>query len=179
MKLKHLLMASVLFASTLAITPASLTNAQEIKGEGEVWMDYNYNDVKDLPSKVKIDLTNPEEISTLDIKYLAFGEGHTYLNRDSQGWWGTHATSVSNGKLVVFFSVVGTLLRLPKGNTVFQRLDEDSTTVWGKQDGFASVTTKSGTKGESGDKYIAESIHQVQVGTMSSSTHTIEEITLK
>lgn len=179
MKAKHLLVATALFASTLSITPTSFTKAQEIKSKEEVWVDYDYSEIKDLPSKVNFDFTDSDEISIQDISTIAFGTGYSYVNRDGLTWYGTHATSISKGKGVLYFSVFGELLRQPKGNTKLQLLDQDNVTVYSKNDGIATITTRSGIQGESGDKYISKSVHAVNLGLTHDRVSTMEEVILK
>ncbi|MFB5089364.1 hypothetical protein PGC35_19600 [Psychrobacillus sp. PGGUH221] len=177
MKTKHILMVATIFVSTFAISPASFTQAQENTSKDEVWVDYDYNDIKDLPSKVTMDLTNPDEISTRDTTILPFGEGLTYLNRDGLEWYGTHATSVKNGKAIFYFAVQGELLKKPKGSTSLNRLDQDSDTVHATNDGLVLVTTR-GNTGIVGDTMIAKSSHQVNLGWSVTNRDTIEQVEL-
>lgn len=178
MKVKNLLVATAILASTITITHSGSAIAQDLTSKEEVWADYNYDDIKDLPSKVNIELTNSDGFSTQDISGVAFGTGLTYLNRDGLEWFGTHATSITDGKLIMYFSVIGELLKKPKGSSSLIILDQDSDTIYGEDEGMAIVDTR-GNTGLVGDTMIAKSHHEVHLGWSTSDTDTIEEVVLK
>lgn len=179
MKVKKLLIASAILASTLA--GANFANAQDVSNkknislQNEEWADYDYDDVKDLPSKVIMPLTDSNEITTLaDNATLAFGEGDTYLNRDGLSWYGTHATTVTNGKLIMYFSVFGDLLKKPKGSSSLKMIDNDVDTKYATNNGVVIAETE-GATGVVGDTIIAKSHHEVNLGWSTSTADTKAE----
>lgn len=183
MNVKSLLVASALFATTFAVTPIHSANAEEDTGS-EVWADYDYNDIKDLPSSVEIDITNPEEtdpeetnpgeVAPHATSPVAFGQGSTYINRDGMDFYGTHATSVKNGKLIISFSVFGDLAIKKKGTTKIKILDQDSDVIYTKQNGIAMGETRAKT-GAVGDTMISKSHHNVNLGWSTSDTDTVAQ----
>ncbi|WP_342558849.1 hypothetical protein [Metasolibacillus sp. FSL K6-0083] len=176
MKIKKRL-STIALATTFLITSITLVNAQEITNKEEILTNYNYDDIKSFPSKITFDLTNPNEVSTYALGTVAFGQGGTFLNQDGMTWYGSHYTSVTNGKLIFSFSVIGELLKKPKGSTSLILLDQDSDTIYAENDGIVLVQTF-GNTGVVGDTMRAKSYHSVNLGWAISDNNTVEEVEL-
>ncbi|MDE5055353.1 hypothetical protein NDK25_24350 [Niallia taxi] len=180
------MLATALIASTFAFSNTSYANAQDgsetpVTNEetNEVYADFDYEDIKDIPSTVDINIssntpTKPGEISTMAQKPIAFGNGSTYINQDGLYWYGTHATSISKGKMIFQFAVYGDLYKKKKGTSKLTLLNSDDELFTGKQSGIAMVNTR-GKTGVAGDTMIAKSKHYVHIGIATSEAETKAE----
>lgn len=186
MKTLKILAASVLLAITTSLSTGFAAELEEVKKVQEdlpdwYWtadrIDLNNPDLENLPSsKVEFRFENPDEIKTrASEEVLPNGEASTNLLRDGLGYYAISAT-IAN-KVVVEFTVVGTLYKQLKGSTKLNQVDQ-AFDYKAYEKGMAIAETEA-PAATVGTTMIAEGVHYINLGLVSDTKVTTDKIVVK